>query len=245
TIEGTATGAVQEDIAVVNGDLVATGTGTFDDIDLTDVHTLSAALTPTTSVVWNGGTLSAAQMAAFVAGFDAQIDDQAADTWSWDYTIDNSLVQFLAAGETITMSFTVTIDDDNNGTATQVVVVTITGTNDIPTIEGTATGAVQEDIAVVNGDLVATGTGTFDDIDLTDVHTLSAALTPTTSVVWNGGTLSAAQMAAFVAGFDAQIDDQAADTWSWDYTIDNSLVQFLAAGETITMSFTVTIDDDN
>ncbi|MGE6651534.1 beta strand repeat-containing protein, partial [Shewanella colwelliana] len=168
-----------------------------------------------------------------------------ADTWSWDYTIDNSLVQFLAAGETITMSFTVTIDDDNNGTATQVVVVTITGTNDMPTIEGTATGAVQEDIAVVNGDLVATGTGTFDDIDLTDVHTLSAALTPTTSVVWNGGTLSAAQMAAFVAGFDAQIDDQAADTWSWDYTIDNSLVQFLAAGETITMSFTVTIDDDN
>ncbi|MCZ4339950.1 hypothetical protein, partial [Shewanella colwelliana] len=86
----------------------------------------------------------------------------------------------------------------------------------MPTIEGTATGAVQEDIAVVNGDLVATGTGTFDDIDLTDVHTLSAALTPTTSVVWNGGTLSAAQMAAFVAGFDAQIDDQAADTWSWD-----------------------------
>ncbi|WP_220757762.1 hypothetical protein, partial [Shewanella colwelliana] len=74
---------------------------------------------------------------------------------------------------------------------------TITGTNDMPTIEGTATGAVQEDIAVVNGDLVATGTGTFDDIDLTDVHTLSAALTPTTSVVWNGGTLSAAQMAAF------------------------------------------------
>ncbi|WP_259655981.1 VCBS domain-containing protein, partial [Shewanella colwelliana] len=65
----------------------------------------------------------------------------------------------------MTMSFTVTIDDDNNGTATQVVVVTITGTNDMPTIEGTATGAVQEDIAVVNGDLVATGTGTFDDID--------------------------------------------------------------------------------
>ncbi|WP_394229308.1 VCBS domain-containing protein, partial [Shewanella colwelliana] len=41
-----------------------------------------------------------------------------------------------------------TVTDNNGGSDTKTVNLTITGTNDMPTIEGTATGAVQEDIAV-------------------------------------------------------------------------------------------------
>ena len=55
-------------------------------------------------------------------------------TVGWTYEVANSATQYLAAGETATGNFTVTIDDGHGGTATQAVTVTITGTNDDPTI---------------------------------------------------------------------------------------------------------------
>ncbi|WP_152603592.1 type I secretion C-terminal target domain-containing protein, partial [Shewanella sp. ECSMB14101] len=46
------------------------------------------------------------------------------------YSIPNSLVQFLAENETITLSFDVTVTDNDGGTDTQTVTITINGTND-------------------------------------------------------------------------------------------------------------------
>ena len=53
--------------------------------------------------------------------------------------------QALAEGQKVTDTITVTVDDGNGGTATQVITVTVIGTNDAPTISGTATGGIKED----------------------------------------------------------------------------------------------------
>ncbi|MFY3956812.1 VCBS domain-containing protein, partial [Achromobacter xylosoxidans] len=88
----------------------------------------------------------------------------------WTYVLDNNSakVQALAEGQKATDSITVTVDDGNGGKATQVITIDITGTNDAPTIGGTATGTVKED-----GTLVTTGQLTKTDVDTNDTHTWS------------------------------------------------------------------------
>ena len=99
------------------------GTITFDDVDLSDAHTPASPQTAATL----GGTLDGAGQRCGGTG--------AGDgTVSWTYSVANSATQYLAAGETATETFTVTIDDGNGGTVDQLMTVTVTGTNDAPTI---------------------------------------------------------------------------------------------------------------
>ena len=50
-------------------------------------------------------------MAAISSGFTV-------DSNSWDYSVANSALQFLGAGETITLSFNVTVTDDSGRATT-------------------------------------------------------------------------------------------------------------------------------
>ena len=127
--------------------------------------------------------------------------------------------QALAEGQKVTDTIVITVDDGKGGKATQTVTVEVTGTNDAPTIGGTATGAVKED-AVVN---TTSGQLTKTDVDTNDVHTWSVA---------NNGN---GQYGKFTV-------DQ---TGKWTYTLDNSnaKVQALAEGQTATDTIIVTVND--
>ncbi|CAB3923074.1 hypothetical protein LMG1861_05571 [Achromobacter piechaudii] len=141
----------------------------------------------------------------------------------WTYTLDNAnaQVQALAAGQKVTDTITVTVDDGNGGTAQQVITITVNGTNDAPTISGTSTGAVTED-AVQNS---VSGQLTQADVDTNDTHTWS---------VNNDGKGTYGQFSVDANG-------------KWTYTLDNAnaQVQALAAGQKVTDTITVTVDDGN
>ncbi|WP_412523471.1 VCBS domain-containing protein, partial [Shewanella chilikensis] len=158
------------------------------------------------------------------------------DNSGWNYEIANSLVQFLAVGETITLSFDVSVDDGNGGTDTETVTVTITGTNDAPVLSIDMSGAVTEDVDVINGMLSDSGDLSFTDVDINDSHSVGSSYND--DVLWSDGDLDQATQDALAAGFSV-------DNSGWNYEIANSLVQFLAVGETITLSFDVTVDDGN
>ncbi|WP_220757758.1 VCBS domain-containing protein, partial [Shewanella colwelliana] len=79
------------------------------------------------------------------------------------YSILNNDVQFLAQGETITLSFDVTVTDNNGGSDTKTVNLTITGTNDLPVLTVDASGAVTEDDS--NPSLSDSGALSFTDVD--------------------------------------------------------------------------------
>ena len=106
----------------------------FDDIDTNDLVDISASYN--SDIVWSGGTLTAGQIAALTTGtFSASVTDAAAPgSTAWNYTANDVALDFLAAGETITFSFTVTATDISGATATDTVTFTITGTNDAPTV---------------------------------------------------------------------------------------------------------------
>ncbi|MEB5967447.1 VCBS domain-containing protein, partial [Comamonas testosteroni] len=76
---------------------------------------------------------------------------------NWTYNLDNANqdVQALKSGQSITESFTVTVDDGHGGKATQVVTVTINGTDDgaiiTPAQPGDDKGTVTEDVTLSTG----------------------------------------------------------------------------------------------
>ncbi|MFB9943917.1 beta strand repeat-containing protein, partial [Shewanella chilikensis] len=222
-------GAVTEDVDVINGMLSDSGDLSFTDVDINDGHSVSSSYN--NDVSWtNNPPLDQATQDALAAGFSV-------DNSGWNYEIANSLVQFLAVGETITLSFDVTVDDGNGGTDTETVTVTITGTNDAPVLSINMSGAVTEDVDVINGMLSDSGDLSFTDVDINDGHSVSSSYN--NDVSWtNNPPLDQATQDALAAGFSV-------DNSGWNYEIANSLVQFLAVGETITLSFDVTVDDGN
>ena len=94
----------------------------------------------------------------------------------WTYTLndDNSAVQALDAGKTLTDTFTVTTID---GTS-QVVTVTITGSNDAAIISGTTTGTAIEAGGIANATPgIPTATGTLTDTDVDNATNTFTAVT--------------------------------------------------------------------
>ncbi len=205
--------ATEEEGAVI---LTDNGELSFSDVDLIDTHTMSASYN--NDAVWSGGDLTPAQIDAITADFTADLD-------SWQYSVANSEVQFLAEGQTIQFSYDVTVDDSHGGTDTEAVVITITGTNSVPTILGSQGEVVEagnlDDGTVVLGTPVVTGTMVANDVD-------------------SGATLSFSGNADSPYGAFS-IDE---NTGEWTYTLDNEAANTLAEGEQRTESFTVTVRDE-
>ncbi|WP_282449711.1 tandem-95 repeat protein [Vibrio sp. 1CM2L] len=99
------------------------GSLSFTDIDAKDTHTIESSYNG--DIVWDGGTLTAAQKLAIIEGFGVDSD-------SWDYAVANADVDFLKEGDKVTFSYDVTVDDGKGGTDSETVTITITGTNDGP-----------------------------------------------------------------------------------------------------------------
>ncbi len=129
----------------------------------------------------------------------------------WSYGLDNtaSAVQALAAGKTLTETFTVRSVD---GT-TQDVTVTITGTNDAPVIGGATSGDVTEDVT-----LNASGTLTITDPDADESGFLAQTDT---------------------SGSHGSFSVDATGPWTYKLDNADTTVQALAVGETLTETFTV------
>src|SRR5439155_1113329 len=138
----------------------------------------------------------------------------------WTYAASDGALDFLAAGEKLTLAYDVTINDGHaDGTATQRVTVTITGTNDAPVITSAAqAGAVSE--GDDGASKSASGQVTFSDVDTSDTHIFS---------------LSSA--AAYVRATLAK-------DVGWNYTAsDGAVVYAPAADKTPSDTYTVKVAD--
>ncbi|OOF27318.1 VCBS domain-containing protein, partial [Salinivibrio proteolyticus] len=133
---------------------------------------------------------------------------------NWTYTLDQSAVQNLDAGDQVTDAITLTASDNTQ----QAIVIAITGTDDLPEVTGSFTGSVtegNEDDAPVT----ATGTLAISDVDGDD--------TPTFANTTETGSYGSLEL----------VDG------SWTYTLDQSAVQDLDAGDQVTDTITLTASD--
>lgn len=249
----TATGAIGEEQAVTGStgvDSVA-GNIAFSDANLSDTHTASLS-TPTFS--WSGGALGASQLAALSSASALTLtksDSTGTGTGSvaWHFTAPDKTFDFLASGETLTIAYVVKLDDGAGGTVTQTISVTVTGTNDLPTI-GTTSGVFTELAGNSSGH--AGGSITFADVDLTDHPTVSAHFTSFTyrdssqhDVSSSLSTQQLADIAAVEASLTLTPSTTNANngTVAWSYDVANCKFDFLGADETLTLTYSATVDD--
>nr|WP_246556611.1 VCBS domain-containing protein [Bradyrhizobium liaoningense] len=176
----------------------------------------------------------------------------------WTYTIPDNVFDFLAAGETLTLTYMVRVDTNfavSPESRTIPITITITGTNDKPTV-ATSGGSVIEQVGTGNEALdIITGTVTFTDVDLTDRPIVSAALSsaqPFKYVDAEGNditaTLTPEQRAAIAAVEVPLTVVQAAGNGNngsatWTYSVPDHLFDFLGEGETLTLNYVVQVDD--
>ncbi|WP_051358569.1 MULTISPECIES: VCBS domain-containing protein [unclassified Afipia] len=245
--------AVKEDVDPVGGILKDHGSVTFTDTDLTDTHTAHVAYN--NDAAGSAGVSPALALALATALTVPSSPLAAGDhDFNWDFALDTNLIQYLAEGETITATYTITVKDNssnsNDTSVAKTVTVTITGTNDTPTItSGTAAAsATVPELTATTGSATldpAGGTVTFADVDLTDTHqvTQSSAIFD-----WSGGTLTSIQINDLTnASARTLVPHDSTGTGSgsvdWTYKITDSALDFLADGQTLTVTYDITVAD--
>jgi VCBS repeat-containing protein len=95
------------------------GSIAFTDVETTDTH--AASFTPDGSGYVGTFTL------------DPVSESGGSGSVAWHYSVDNADIQFLAQGQTLVQTYTVSVTDDHGASTLQTVTVAIDGTNDAPT----------------------------------------------------------------------------------------------------------------
>ncbi|MBD9559078.1 S-layer family protein [Ensifer sp. ENS03] len=192
------------------------GTIGFRDVDTLDTHTASFTA---------GGN-------GYLGTFSLDPLNQATDKLGWNFQVADSVLDSLQAGQILVQTYDVTVDDGKGGTATQTVTITITGTNDAPIItSGTQSGSVTEIADKATGENTAThthgGTIGFSDVDTLDEHNVSFTA--------NGN--------GYLGTFSLDPVDQAGDKVGWTFKVADGVIDSLQAGQSLTQTYDVTIDD--
>ncbi|NIJ21870.1 VCBS repeat-containing protein [Sphingomonas naasensis] len=141
---------------------------------------------------------------------------------------------YLAAGESTVVSVSYSIADEHGATAASTIAVTVTGTNDAPVIDAGGTDASGSVTELPNGDPnenafthADSGTIAFDDADVSDTHSASFV----------------AQGSGYLGSFSLDPVNQAGDNVGWHFEVEDSAIDFLDEGETLTQTYSVTVDD--
>ena len=171
------------------------------------------------------------------------------------YSVADGSFDFLAAGETLTLTYDAFVDSNYipSDLVTEVkFTVTITGTNDLPTI----TASSGEILRPSSGNAIAndtiSGTIKFTDVDLTDRPVASATFS--SLQVFDAqnhdvtSTLTASQLAAAQAVEVPLVIQQGAGNTNngsanWTYSVADQAFNFLAPGETLVLDYTAQVND--
>ena len=239
-------GSVTEDNGLPEGhqdipaELTTSGSLSFTDVDSLDSHVVSTT-GELMDLKWSHSDSLPEGVEAALRSGEFTLND--AKT-GWEYSISNAATQFLAAGETVTLTYQVTVDDGHGVLVNKDVVITITGTNDLPVVSAD-NAALTEDNGLPEGhqdipaDLTAEGAIRFTDVDSSDSHIVSTT-GELLDLKWSHSDSLPEGVEAALRSGEFTLND--AKT-GWEYSISNAATQFLAAGETVTLTYQVTVDD--
>ncbi len=235
-----------------NSGLTDSGTLTVSDLDLTDTVTaaVDAVVVSGTGASSVPASLTNATLRGFLTVTPTAILDgtQTTNALTWNFNSGSEAFDFLAAGETLVLTYTVSVTDDN-GTPlsdTETITVTITGTGDAPVITG---GPDTSSLTESNSGLTDSGALTVTDLDLTDTVTaaVDAVVVSGTGASSVPASLTNATLRGFLSVTPTAILDstQTTNTLTWNFNSGSEAFDFLADGETLVLTYTVSATDDN
>ncbi|MHC2331250.1 VCBS domain-containing protein [Bradyrhizobium sp. USDA 4454] len=222
----------------------AHGTLTFTDADLTDTHTVS--ITGVTEAGVTTGLASHATVLSWLSlGTLADSTDGVTGARAWTFAAADRSFDYLAVGETLTLTYTIEIDDHHGGVVTLPVTITIVGTDDRPVITSPTQAAAITEAEGVTGSLMpdtASGTVTFTDVDLSDTHSVTVAGVTETGVAT--GLPDQATILSWLS-LGTLTDSTGGVTGSshWTFSAADANFDYLAAGEKLTLTYLIQVDD--
>jgi FecR protein len=247
----------------------ASGKVSFVDINVGDAPTVSAkfaSFTYQNAAHTDVTAMLSAQQLADIAAVEAKLaivpdpGNSYFGSATWTYGVPDSAFDFLAAGETLTLTYTAYVD--NNYKQSDLVTpitftITITGTNDVPVIT-----SPQQNINFVSagtdtkgGELIpntaTAGKLTFTDPDLTDTHTvavkMTSALLDGQSFATTVGPVVIDELAAALTAKITTADDTTGTgTGTVEWALANLqvyLADLVPANETLVLTYAVTVTD--
>jgi uncharacterized repeat protein (TIGR01451 family) len=220
----------------------------FTDVDLNNTgHTasvLSVSAAGNTSGILPGAWGTAELMSFFDIQNVVKTAGSSNGVVNTKFSAPDLAFDYLADGEQIVITYVVQVDDKKGGLSTQNVVVTVNGTNDKPVVIGfPECENLTEGQDLSGGNLTADGEFHFSDIDLSDTHEVSTTVTATLS---GGGTVPISE-ADLIDAMGAALDnDSTSDLFGkvvWSFALPDSAVNFLAEGETLTLTYHIIVTD--
>ncbi|MBR1158377.1 VCBS domain-containing protein [Bradyrhizobium elkanii] len=226
---------------------VAQGAVTFADVDLSDTHIVSI-----TAVAESGTTTGLPEDESTILnwlslGTLTDSTGGVAGSQAWTFSAADRNFDYLADGETLTLTYTVEVNDHHGGVISQPVTITITGSNDAPIVTSAPQAAIIPEQSDTTGSSTpdsASGTVTFTDVDLSDTHTMTI-----TGVAESGATTGLPDESTILNWLslgtltDATGGSTGSSTWAFSAADQN--FDYLALGETLTLTYTIQIDDHN
>ncbi|MCC8978825.1 VCBS domain-containing protein [Bradyrhizobium acaciae] len=225
---------------------VAQGVVAFADVDLSDTHSVSI-----TGVAETGTTTGLPEDESTVLnwlslGTLTDSTGGVAGSQAWTFSAADKNFDYLAAGETLTLTYTVKIDDHHGGVISEPVTITITGSNDAPIVTSApqaATIAEQPDTTGSSKPDSASGTMTFTDVDLSDIHSVTI-----TGVAETGAATGLPEDTSTVLnwlslGTLTDATNGATGSSTWTFSAADKNFDYLAVGETLTLTYTIQVDD--
>ncbi len=237
----TGTDSAAAALAETDAGLTAAGTLSVTDADTSD--TVAASITGVSIAGNSGGIDSATLLAMLHISPDALAADSGdAQNLAWSFDSAGQAFDYLADGETLTLSYNIALDDGHGGTASQIVTVTVTGSNDGPVVALTGTDSAAAALAETDAGLTAAGTLSVTDADTSD--TVAASITGVSIAGNSGGIDSATLLAMLHISPDALAADSGdAQNLAWSFDSAGQAFDYLADGETLTLSYNIALDD--
>lgn len=163
----------------------------------------------------------------------------------WNFDSGSQAFDFLAVGESLTLTYTIVSSDGNGGSDTHDVTVKINGTNDAPNITVGAGDSDGNELDETDTGLNATGKLTVVDVDSS--NEVSSSVTDVVLAGVTGG-LTAVDALSFLkvspdAGLAADVGDAHNLTWTFDS--ESEAFDFLEEDEYLSLSYTITSEDGN
>jgi VCBS repeat-containing protein len=232
----------------------ATGSIDFKDVDLTDRPTAEITSQSVTWLDTDGTTpltLTGQEAALEHALTLLSQTGKNNGTATWSYSIADGALDFLGENQSAKVVSTVTLDDHQGNTATTDVTITITGKNDAPAITAETNDYSGADLLETNTELVKHGTLTVSDADATDHVTVAV---DHLDIYLDGvlqtdyvGEPSSATLLNYLAVQPGDILDGTAThaTFTWDFNSGSEAFDFLAAGHTLSLQYTIVPDDSH
>src|SRR5436190_1785857 len=227
-----------------NAALSSYGTLTVSDPDTAD--TVNIGVT-SVAASGTGGTngISNADLLAMLSltGNVANAGDGTPGSLHWAFNSTPEAFNYLATGETLVLTYTLTANDGQGGTVTQTVTVTVTGTNDVPQVAAALTSNVAEGDPGYSLDLL-TGAS-----DKDDGETASLSVANVTYKVGAGSPSATAPAGLSLVGSSLSVDPSNA---AFDHlAVGDSVVIVVgydvtdAQGATVHQTETITITGTN